>query len=276
MDSAGRQLMMFSDKVGRWLRHPRHSLRMLLKGSRAAAAPPPPWGAHAFGAHDELVKFQRSFEDNLRNCHWQPHQQYSVFTQYDQKFYLEQREAFLHKYRCFYSVSRTIAPRRIIELGTHAGAGADAYISGTPDAEYLGIDQFDDGVLRGMVHRVSGVPWQPRQVAIQLFEARGFTQYRLVQADLRSMDKLPSPSDFVVVDAAHDFANAYADLRLALTAMPSFIFVDDADDGAGVIPAIQKFLAADVRGRVEFLYGIGYVGGGLVIKLKGSEDAFRT
>lgn len=257
------ELMIFSDRVSLLLRHPRHSLRMFLKGSKA----PPFWGAHAFGADDELVKFHGLFSDNLKNCNWKPHPQYSVFTQYDQDFYLEHKEAFLHKYKCFYAVSKTIAPHRIIELGTHAGASADAYISGTPDAEYLGFDQFDDGVLRGVRHQISGVAWQPRQVATELFEARGFENYQLIQADLRSLDKLPFSSDFVVVDAAHDFENQYADLKLALTAKPSFIFVDDAD-GLEVIHAIQKFLADDVKGCVDFFCGIGYIGGGLVIKLR--------
>jgi hypothetical protein len=40
---------------------------------------------------------------------------------------------------------------------------------------------------------------------------------------------LPEHAELVVVDAAHDFDNEYADLQLALTADPEFIFVDDAN-----------------------------------------------
>ena len=82
------------------------------------------------------------------------------------------------------------------------------------------------------------------------------------------MDRLPHAADLVVVDAAHDFNNEYADLRLALTARPAFIFVDDADDKAQALPAIEKFLREDLEGRVEYTLPIDYIGGGLVIKVK--------
>ena len=41
----------------------------------------------------------------------------------------ESRADFVHKYRCFYAVSKTVSPRRILELGTHAGSSADASYS---------------------------------------------------------------------------------------------------------------------------------------------------
>lgn len=247
------------------LRHPRTAIRRFLEERRPPASQ---WGAHAFGRDDELLKFQRLFSQNLKKCTWKPHHQYSVFTQYDQDFYLKKKKSFLHKYKCFYAVSKTIAPRKIVELGTHAGSGADAYMSAAPDAEYVGIDQFEDGVLHDVVHQVNGTPWQPQQIARQLFEARGFKNYELIKTDLRSMETLPFLSDFVVVDAAHDFDNQYADLKLALTAKPAFIFVDDADDGFGVVPAIKKFLDDDLEGQVDYFCGISYIGGGLVIRLK--------
>ena len=192
-------------KAGLLLRHPRHSIRTFLE-NRRNVVPVSAWGARAFDGDEELLKFQQSFNKNLQNCTWKPHPQYSVFTQYDQSFYLKQKRAFLHKYKCFYAVSKTIAPQRIIELGAHAGSSADAYISATPNAEYIGLDEFDAGVLRGAVHEVSGLPWQPQQIAKQLFETRGFKNYQLVKVDLRGLDKLPFLADFVVVDAAHDLS----------------------------------------------------------------------
>jgi hypothetical protein len=257
-------MMHFVQRVGRLARNPRRAWRRVLTGPRA---PLPPWSTRTFGRLDPLAAFQRNFAGHLAACAWEPHERFSVFTQYDQSFYLARRMAFLHKYQCFYALSKTICPKRIIEMGTHAGAGADAYMSGAPDAEYLGLDRFEDGVLRGVVHEVSGIPWRPRQIALQLFAARGFTRFRLLQVDLRSLDRLPSRADLVVVDAAHDFTNAYADLRLALTADPSYIFVDDADETEGVVPAITEFLRKDVSDRVDFFCGIPYFGGGLVIRL---------
>jgi len=253
-------------KVGLLIRRPRQSIRTFVNNRRPEIYVSA-WGSRAFCGDEELLKFQRSFKKNLQNCTWKPHPKYSVFTQYDQSFYLSRKSAFLHKYKCFYAVSKTIAPRRILELGAHAGSSADAYVSASPDAEYFGLDQFDDGVLSGIVHEVNGVPWLPQKIAEQLFEARGFKKYQLVKVDLRSLDKLPFLADFVVVDAAHDFDNEYADLKLALTAKPTFIFVDDSD-GGGSHDALQKFLAEDVKDKVEYYCGISYIGGGLVIKLR--------
>ncbi len=208
-------------------------------------------------------EFSRNFERNLQSCRWEPHPLYSVFTQYDQNYYLERREVFMHKYRCFYAVSKTISPKKILEMGTSAGSSADAYLSATPTAAYVGFDSF--GVDFNQVQQTI---WDPREVATKLFASRGFKDYELIQVDLRNLERLPYKSDFVVVDAGHDFENEYADLKLALTADPRFIFVDDADGEDGVQVAIQQFLKEDISDRVDFTAHIDYQGGGLVIKLK--------
>jgi predicted O-methyltransferase YrrM len=207
--------------------------------------------------------FQKKFAESFANCAWEPHPRYSVFTQYDQEYYQERKEAFDKKYRSFYAVARTIAPRKIIELGASAGASADAYLSGAPRAKYLGFDVF--GVTQ---RHDDGKPWDPYEVAIALFQDRRFKNWRLLRQDLRTLRKLPRSADLVVVDAAHDTANEYADLQLALTAKPIFIFVDDADAEAEAKPAIEKFLQEDLAGRVDYTVPIEYMGGGLVIKLK--------
>ena len=208
-------------------------------------------------------RFRQAFIHNLATCRWEPHPLYSVFTQYDQEYYLERKEVFLHKYRCFYAVAKTIRPEKILEMGTSAGSSADAYLSASPEASYVGFDSFGKDI-----HRVHQTVWDPYQIATQLFDSRGFKNYKLIQIDLRTLDRLPDQSDFVVVDAGHDFENEYADLKLALTADPLFIFVDDADGEDGVSLAIERFLSEDVRGRVDYTVKIEYQGGGLVIKLK--------
>jgi predicted O-methyltransferase YrrM len=210
-----------------------------------------------------LEEFGRRFEENLRDCTWEPHPLYSVFTQYDQHHYLREKEMFMHKYRCFYAVSRTISPPTIIELGVLAGSGSDAYLSATPDAKFIGID-----VFVGTNRQDDRTPWNPMEIAESLFKARGFKKYKLIKKDLRGLTKLPRRSYMVVVDAAHDMENEYADLQLALTADPTFIFVDDAEGEGEAKPAIEKFLQHDIPGRVEYTYRIPYIGGGLVIKLK--------
>jgi len=212
-------------------------------------------------------EFRREFEGNLRNCTWKPHPLYSVFTQYDQEWYLAQQEAFLHKYLCFYAVSKTIAPRRIIELGACAGASGDPYLSAAPEADYLGIDVFGVNVRHD-----DGAEWDPYKIAEQLFYDRGFKNWRLLRTNLRTLNELPGEADFVVVDAAHDFDNEYADLQLALTAKPTFIFIDDADDENEAQPAIEKFLKEDLRDRVAYTFAVRYIGGGLVIKLENTNQ----
>jgi len=113
-------------------------------------------------------------------------------------------------------------------------------------------------------------PWDPYDIAWRLLESRGFRNYQLLKANLRSLSALPDDADFVIVDAAHDFENAYADLQLAMTAHPTFIFVDDSDDANCAKPAIDQFLSQDLNGAVEYTVHLAYMGGGLVIKLKTS------
>ena len=213
-------------------------------------------------------EFEQLFHTNLETCRWEPHPLFSVFTQYDQEYYLSRAEDFFHKYKCFYAVSKTISPKRMIELGTCAGASADAYLSAAPEAEYLGIDVFGVNTRHD-----DHTPWDPYAIAQRLFESRGFQNYELLKANLRALSSLPWPADFVVVDAAHDFDNAYADLQLALTAHPTFIFVDDADDENGAKPAIDHFLMRHADSLIDYTFHIDYLGGGLVIKLKNTNAA---
>ena len=207
-------------------------------------------------------KFKQRFLSNLTKCDWSPHPVYSSFTQCDQEYYLAKPDEFFHKYRCFWAVSRTISPRIMIELGCLAGSSADAYLSATPSASYSGFD-----VFREETHHTTGLPWLPLEIAHKLAADRGFMHYEFIKRDLRTMDRLPHEADFVVVDAAHDFENQYADLLLALSARPTFIFVDDML-GKEVQRAVEKFLSNDVQTQLEYTVPIDSITGGLVIKLK--------
>jgi len=211
-------------------------------------------------------EFEQVFLMNATTCRWEPHPLYSVFTQYDQEYYLERAPAFLCKYKCFYAISKTISPKKIIEMGASAGSSADAYLSAAPQAEYLGIDVFNSNTRHD-----DNSSWDPYDVARRLFESRGFQNYQLLKADLRSLTALPYDADFVIVDAANDFESAYADLKLAMTADPVFVLVDDCDDVHGAKPAIEQFLSQEVNGRVDYTIHIPYAGGGLVIKFRAAD-----
>ncbi len=208
-------------------------------------------------------KFEESLHRNLESGGWLPHPEYSVFTQYDYRYYTTLKDEYLYKYQCFHAVARTIRPRRIIELGTHAGSGADAYLSGWPEADYIGIDMFGAGIRSSY----TGQPWEPYAIAEKLLGSRGF-KFRLIRANLRELRELPEQADLVVVDAAHDFDNEYGDLQLALSANPEWLFVDDAADRLNAGAALKRFLAQDLAGRVEYTVPVEYIDGGLVIRLK--------
>lgn len=211
-------------------------------------------------------EFEQTFLTNVTNCQWEPHPLYSVFTQYDQQYYLDRARVFLCKYKCFYAISKTIAPKKIIEMGVCGGSSGDAYLSAAPEAEYLGIDLFNLNTRHD-----DQSSWDPYDVARRLFESRGFPNYQLLKTDLRTLSSLPYQADFVIVDAAPDVESAYSDLQLALTASPTFVFVDDADDLNDAKPAIDKFLSHDINGRIAYTVHIAYQGGGLVIKLKDAD-----
>lgn len=166
---------------------------------------------------------------------WSPHPDYSVFTQYDQENYRPHPKEFLRKYRMFYALSRFVRAKSIVELGCSAGSAADAYLSGSPGAKYLGIDVF--GKTK---HRVTGKVWDPYRIAQALFRARGYRNWRLWRKDLRSLKRLPGRADWVIVDGAHDYESARKDLELAMTAGPKFILVDDARE-LSVRSAICEF-----------------------------------
>jgi predicted O-methyltransferase YrrM len=208
-------------------------------------------------------EFEQTFLLNITNAQWEPHPLYSVFTQYDQEYYLARKRIFICKYKCFYAVSKTIAPKKIIEMGVCGGSSGDAYLSAAPEAQYLGIDLFNLNTRHD-----DHSSWDPYDITRRLFESRGFQNYQLLKTDLRSLSALPFQADFVIVDAAHDFESAYADLTLALTAAPTFLFVDDADDVTDAKPAVDKFLSQEINGLVDYMVHIPYQGGGLVIKLR--------
>jgi hypothetical protein len=216
----------------------------------------------------DLDHFVESLRQNFETCDWQPHHEHSVFTQYDGcTYYLPQKEAFMRKYRWMYAVAKTIDPKRIIELGTHAGSSADAYLSASrsnkggkhTNCEYIGIDLFEN---------LAFPDWKPLEIAELLFQKRQFENFKFVKADFRALSSL-EPADMVVVDGAHDFMNALEDMKLATTANPEFIFIDDID-GPNVFRAWSELYNIH-SDRIEWFYKVQYQDGGLVVKMKGAS-----
>lgn len=227
---------------------------------RLCALRQPPLGCVDFPSAES---FEAAFSSELSTTGWKPHPRYSVFTQYDQEIYLERRDAYEMKYRCFNTLTRVLRPSTIIELGTSAGSAADAYLSGAPNATYLGFDLFYP-----TAHRSTGAPWDPRRIATDLLSMRGFRSFKLYRVDFRRLRALPVKADLIIVDGAHDFYNEYEDLKLALTANPRYLFVDDSD-GEEARAAIEKLLRDDLPARVRFVSRLSYIDGGVLIGLRG-------
>lgn len=152
---------------------------------------------------------------------WTQDEHYSVFAQPDRDYYESQRSHFEHKYRTLRAIAMVMKPRTIIELGTHAGSGADAYLTGVGyDAHYTGYDSF------GIAHLPDGGVYDPLLRCRRMFRDRGYEDFNLVTCDLRDMREIPA-ADLVCVDAGHDYRNAYQDLLLAMRSGSRWIHVDD-------------------------------------------------
>jgi hypothetical protein len=181
-------------------------------------------------------------EAAFTECQWTPHSLYSVFNQPDKDFYLGSKDGFIKKYQVFWSVARACMPKNIIELGCNAGSAMDAFLDAAgKDVEYVGYDVFGYDPKWGT--------YVPYEYIKKLAADRGYTNVLPVKIDLRTLTNI-EPADFVMVDAAHDYRNERADLELALTANPRFIYVDDYA-GADCQRAIVDF-CKDHPGRVEW------------------------
>ena len=185
-------------------------------------------------------QFVSRYNHNFIECTWEPHSAYSVFSQYDgPSYYLPRKNLFLRKYRCLFALAKTISPSKIIELGTGAGSSADAYLCGfreagnLSDMEYIGYDFFNKNYSQ-----LDNSEWNPYEVARKLFSSRNFCRYKLTKIDIRLLKQLEKAC-MVAIDSASDFFGAFDDMKLALTANPEWILIDDIE-GHGVQKAWAK------------------------------------
>lgn len=204
--------------------------------------------------HFTREQFENQFHSYLSACDYSMHPQYNVFHTYgSEAHYQANPNAFKHKYRIFATVAKTLSPTTIVELGTCAGASAHAYLHGAPQARYIGYDLFNTS---------DKTVWDPLGTANKVISLVT-SNFELIKEDFRNLTSLPS-ADFVVVDGAHDFHNAYLDLNLAFTSNPTYIWVDDYN-GHEVAEAVGW------AGRVKayaWWCKIDYCDGGILLKLR--------
>lgn len=133
-------------------------------------------------------------------------------------------------YPALWRVVRELAPKRIVEIGTRAGYSAWTMLRACPDAHVIGFDKDSDehGGFRGAFGH-----------ALKINGGPGF---ELRIADSHTLEKLPT-AEVVYVDGDHSESGALADLRLALTASPKAIILDDVTNLEDVRRAGDAFAA---------------------------------
>lgn len=198
-----------------------------------------------------MMTLNEKIQQEANTSDWMPEIKYSVFDQPDRDFYYRQEKAFIHKYKVFRAISKVLQPKIITELGTCAGASADAYLDGVNyKAFYNGYDIcFPSAPLY-----IDG----DNSICKSLFKDREFKAYKLFKKDLRTLTKVEK-ADLVVVDAMHDYRNCYQDLNLALTANPKHILIDDSI-GDCIIQATNDWCAnhrKSVKARDEIMHVTG-------------------
>lgn len=209
----------------------------------------------------DIEKTVALIQETADNDTWVPDEEFSVFNQWDKSYYIADRERFTHKYRVFKAITTVLKPDHIVELGTHGGSGADAYLTGVDyQARYTGYDSF------GTAYDENGEPWEPADRCKMLFAARGFNRFNLVTCDLRVTDCVAA-GDLAIVDAGHDYRNAYQDLILCARTEPDYIHVDDFPGNGEVHMAVEDFIK-NYRDSVDGMAYISHISGSALIRMR--------
>jgi cephalosporin hydroxylase len=123
-------------------------------------------------------------------------------------------------YSCFkYAVASVLKPKKICEIGVYSGGSAMAFMEGSPEAHYVGIDNNFNS------HKL-GVDFTAYVKA--MFDTRG-GDYAIIEADSMKLDYIPE-YDLLHVDGNHSYAFCKHDVYLGLRSKTEWILVDDALD----------------------------------------------
>lgn len=123
-------------------------------------------------------------------------------------------EEWVPYYRLKAAIAHAIQPRTILEIGVRYGYSAHAFLHGSPNAEYLGIDN-DSGTYGGSS---GALDWARESLSSH--------RTTLQQGNTQCMDAFPGNTyDLIHVDGQQDGVSTYRDLELAL-AQGRWILVD--------------------------------------------------
>lgn len=165
-------------------------------------------------------------------------------------------------YRMKWAISKAIEARSILEIGVRYGYSAHAFLSGSPQAEYIGVDA-DEPSFGG---DIGAVDW-----AREALQKEGFS-VEIIKSNTQKWSRLPDGCyDLVHVDGQQDGDGTYHDLDMAIM-QSKYILVD------GYHWTRQNFLAVNEwlwnnRAAVEFSINIPGYAGDLLIRSKFQSEA---
>ena len=160
-------------------------------------------------------------------------------------------------YRMKWAISKAIEAKTILEIGVRYGYSAHAFLSGSPQARYIGVDA-DEPSFGG---DKGAVDW-----AREALRQEGFF-VEIIKSNTQKWSRLPDGCyDLVHVDGQQDGDGTYHDLDMAIM-QSKYILVD------GYHWTRQNFLAVNEwlwnnRAAVEFSINIPGYAGDLLIRSK--------
>lgn len=165
-------------------------------------------------------------------------------------------------YRMKWAISKAIEAKTILEIGVRYGYSAHAFLSGSPQARYIGVDA-DEPYFGG---DKGAVDW-----AREALRKEGFS-VEIIKSNTQKWSRLPDGCyDLVHVDGQQDGDGTYHDLDMAIM-QSKYILVD------GYHWTRQNFLAVNEwlwnnRAAVEFSINIPGYAGDLLIRSKFQSEA---
>ncbi len=165
-------------------------------------------------------------------------------------------------YRMKWAISKAIEAKTILEIGVRYGYSAHAFLSGSPQARYIGVDA-DEPSFGG---DKGAVDW-----AREALRQEGFS-VEIIKTNTQKWSRFPDGCyDLVHVDGQQDGDGTYHDLDMAIM-QSKYILVD------GYHWTRQNFLAVNEwlwnnRAAVEFSINIPGYAGDLLIRSKFQSEA---
>lgn len=164
-------------------------------------------------------------------------------------------------YRGKHDLVQAMSPKSILEIGVRYGYSAHAFLTGAPEASYIGVD-CDDGVLNAM-----GEPTCDWAMTMLSRTVPRLNPPSLVRMNTQTEDllaRVPWVADFVHIDADHSYHGATRDIMAAWQRCSRAMLVDDYVPNAAVHDAVDSFVG---RVGAKMVVGSGPLGEALIFKV---------